>query len=547
MSLDSLAIKILDQNARMRTERGTWESHWGEAARFTLPRKRWVQQFEGNRTQGDERQHDLFDSNAQHALTLMAAALHGLLTNPVNKFFDFTTGRPELDSRTEVRRWFAHASDELFLRINQVNFQTEIHECYLDQGCFGTSLFRIDDTGDDDLFNFKAHPPSEFCIAEDNKSVVNMVYREFQWTLKQIVEEFGQEVFDRDTSGQLRRKFERDALEKYTVVHAILPRGSMGTDLETAPGLKLSNIFPFGSVYCLKNPKITLSVGGFREFPFAVPRWLKTSDEAYGRSPAMQALADIRMLDVMKQTSIQSAQLMMAPPVQMPDDTSLLPLRYKPYGVNFYRAGSRDRIEPLVQGQRVDFGIELLRDTRQIIRESFFVDQFQAVATRNPQMTATEVNERLEEALRLLGPILARQNFELLGPVVNRCLQIGIRRGAIEPPPAILQGRNVKVAFISPIAQAQRTRMAESIPRGLAMIEGILAVKPEAFDLINEDFALRHISDVFSWPVDMLRSPGEVDEIREARAEAQQQAAQEQQAAQQAEVMKNEAEAMRGG
>lgn len=546
MSDDKLAHKIIDMNARLRTERGTWESHWSESAKFTLPRKRWVQQFEGHRTQGEERSSDLYDSNAQHSLILMAAALHGLLTNPVNKFFGFTSGVPELDTQQEVRKWMAHASDQIFLRLNQVNFQTEIHENYLDQGCFGTGLFRIDDTGDDDLFNFKEHPVSEFCIAESNKGTVNMAFREFQWSLKQIVEEFGKEVFEKDISGQLSRKFASDPLEKFTVIHAVLPQGSMGSDLETTPGLKLSKVFEFGSVYVLKQLKMTLQVSGFREFPFAVPRWLKTSDEVYGRSPAMQALADIRMLDAMKQTTIQSAQLAMAPPMQMPNNTDFLPLRFKPYAVNFYRAGSKDRIEPLLTAQRIDFGIELMRDTRQIIREAFFVDQFQTVATRNPQMTATEVQERLEESLRLLGPILSRQNFELLGPTINRCLQIAIRRGAVEPPPKVLQGRNLKVSFISPIAQAQRTREAESIPRGMAMIAQLLEAKPEAMDLINEDYAVRHISDVFSWPVDLIRSKREVEEIRKSRAEAQQQVNDEQSEAIGAQTAKVQAEAIRG-
>ena len=74
---------------------------------------------------------------------------------------------------------------------------------------------------------------------------------------------------------------------------------------------------------------------------------LKASNEIYGRSPAMTALPDVKMLNEMSKTTIKAAQKQVDPPLLVPDDGFLLPVRTVPGGLNFYRSGTRDRIEPL--------------------------------------------------------------------------------------------------------------------------------------------------------------------------------------------------------
>ena len=73
--------------------------------------------------------------------------------------------------------------------------------------------------------------------------------------------------------------------------------------------------------------------------------------------------------------------------------------------------------------------VEIMQDVRERIKQHFFVDQFQL--REGPQMTATEVNTRVDMQLRLLGPLLGRLHFEFLQPMVGRMLQIMSRKGLL--------------------------------------------------------------------------------------------------------------------
>ena len=182
---------------------------------------------------------------------------------------------------------------------------------------------------------------------------------------------------------------------------------------------------PFESVYLEYKNGNELSVSGFKEFPFVVPRYLKASHEIYGRSPAMTALPDVKMLNEMSKTTIKAAQKQVDPPLLVPDDGFLLPVRTVPGGLNFYRSGTRDRIEPLNIGANNPLGLNMEEQRRDAIRAVFYVNQL--MMQQGPQMTATEVIQRNEEKMRLLGPVLGRLQSELLKPLIDRVFNILLR------------------------------------------------------------------------------------------------------------------------
>lgn len=126
-----------------------------------------------------------------------------------------------------------------------------------------------------------------------------------------------------------------------------------------------------------------------------VPRFNKDSVSIYGRSPAMSCLPDVKMVNKMSEVSIRAAQKQIDPPLMVPDDGFLLPVRTTPGALNFYRTGTRDRLEPLQAGATNPIGIAMEEQRRNAIRAAFYVDQLQLQT--GPQMTATEVLQRNEE------------------------------------------------------------------------------------------------------------------------------------------------------
>ena len=251
----------------------------------------------------------------------------------------------------------------------------------------------------------------------------------------------------------------------------------------------------FESVYIEYKNGNELSVGGFVEFPFVVPRYLKASHEIYGRSPAMTALPDVKMLNEMSKTTIKAAQKQVDPPLLVPDDGFLLPVRTVPGGLNFYRSGTRDRIEPLNIGANNPLGLNMEEQRRTAIRNVFYVDQL--LLQQGPQMTATEVIQRNEEKMRLLGPVLGRLQSELLKPMIDRCFAILLRNNQFAQAPDFLSGQDIEIEYVSPLAKAQKSTELSSITRAIEILGSLANVAP-VFDYINFDALVKHVADL-SW------------------------------------------------
>jgi hypothetical protein len=203
-----------------------------------------------------------------------------------------------------------------------------------------------------------------------------------------------------------------------------------------------------------------ISLGGFLENPYVIPRYLKASTEQYGRSPGMNALADVKVLNKMVENSLKAAAKQIDPPLLIPDDGMLAPIRMSPGSINYYRSGSRDRIEPLNINANNTITINNENQRRDAINKMFHIDQL--VVTENRNMTATEVIQRQEEKMRILGPVLGRLQSELLSPLITRVFNILLRNGLFMQSPDILQQQELKIEFVSPMALAQRGQELQS-------------------------------------------------------------------------------------
>jgi hypothetical protein len=171
------------------------------------------------------------------------------------------------------------------------------------------------------------------------------------------------------------------------------------------------------------------------------------------------------------------------------------------------------------------------------IRQAFFIDQLQL--NTGPQMTATEVAQRTEEKLRLLGPILGRQHYELLKPLINRLFAIMFRKKMFDETPELLQDRTLQVQYSSKIAKAQKSADADTLIKVMNVIGPMVQLQPEIMDNVNGDQALRYVAKAYGLPEQMLRP---FDDVVQTRVERQEQQQQQQMAqAQQVAEMANKA------
>lgn len=506
--MDELAELVIKRYMKLKAERENWDTHWKEVTDYCIPRKNDIWD---SRPDGEKKYDKVFDGSPIHVVELLASALHGMLTNPATFFFEFTTGDPELDKRDDVRKWFQGVVQKIHLILNNSNFQTEIHEVYMDLVTLGTAPMQIIDDKEMKI-RFLSHPIYQSYIAENNKGMVDEIYRSFKWPLKKIIQEFGDEFMQKLEAEQNNKiDRDRDANKEFEVIHGVYKRDQY--DNKSFP-----NKYKFASVHVLKELGVTIKESGFKDFPYVVPRWVKINGETYGRSPAMKALPDIKMLNAMMLVTIRSAQKVVDPPLMIPNDGVLLPIKTSPGGLNYVDRGGDD-IRPLQTGGRLDLSFEMLADVRQRIRDAFFVDQLQL--NEGPQMTATEVLQRTEEKLRLLGPILGRQQFELLRPMVERIFGIMLENKEFGEPPEILNGKEFQIQYSSQIAKSQRISESQNLTRALTVIAPLVEYDPTIMDNFDGDNAVRVAARMFGVDQDMLRNQDEVARIRQSRAQAQ--------------------------
>lgn len=507
----------------LKSERSNWEFHWQEIADYINPRKN---DFTSKKTPGTKRNAQVLDNTGIQSNELLAGAMHGILSNPTQQFFGLTTGDEGLDDNIIVRTWLEDTAQRMLNGLNASNFQTEVHEYYLDLSSFGTGCLYIKEDNELD-FVFQGVYLKEIYVKENHLGFIDEVYRVFEWDAKKIIGEFG----EKNVPEEVLEAYKTNRDMKWEITHAVYPRDEIS-------GKKRRGFrFPIVSQYVMCEKDYELEIGGYNEQPWVVGRWSKASGEVWGRGPGMVALPEVKMINLMQETMIKGAQKIIDPPVQVPDDGFVLPLRTRPGGVNVRRGGAsaaRDRITPIFNDTRIDFGFQVMQDHRNKIREAFYVDQFQ-MQQGGPQMTATEVLQRTDEKMRLLGPLLGRQQAEFLRPMIDRVFAIMLRKKRFLPIPEALRGRTIDVKYTSSIAKSQRVRDAEGIMQTVQVMQPFFQIDPTISDWLNTDEVIKGVSKVYSFPSKFLRDDEDVQQIRSNRAKQQEEMKKQQQQAQEAE------------
>jgi hypothetical protein len=515
--------QLFERFKKLKGERHMWESHWQELADYIIPRKNEI--LTENKVRGRKKGMFLFDNTGMNACELLAGSLHSMLTNAATTWFELTTGVEDIDDLDHVREYLQTVSKQMHMILNETNFQTEVHEHYLDLCCFGTAAMYMQESEGSELVHFSSIHLAEIYVAENHKGMIEEAHRKFEWDARQIIQEFRPELAEKDgrtiakeLTEDIAKSYKDGDRRKYDIQHSVY-RSDFRKDIKQ----------PFLSQYllCTEKERRELREGGFKTFPYLVTRWTKVSGETYGRSPGMNALPEIKTVNAMTKAVLKGAQKTVDPPVQVPDDGFIKPKHTMPGAILYYRAGSTDRIMPVFNDTRLDIGVEILRDRQNRIRESFFVDQLQL--NIGPQMTATEVERRVEERNRFLGPIVGRQHHEFLRPLIERLFNVMVERGELPQPPEELEDMDLAVRYSSTIARAQRVFEGENLLRAYQASEPFLAQDTTGLDNINVDKIIKENWRIYGAPQKVLRTVDDVEAIRDARQEAQEAAVEQQQ------------------
>lgn len=514
-----LREKVQSRWDALKEERSSWMSHWKDISEVLLPRAGRFLPTENNRG-GRAVFRKILDSTGTRALRTLSGGMMSGMTSPARPWFRLTTFNPELDESYEVKVWMSQVTSLMQMVFYKSNTYRALQMAYEELGAFGTSATLIYDDFDRVIH---CHPLTigEFAIATDSRGRVNTVYREFRMTVAMLVQEFGLA----NVSRTVKDMYERGQLDEWVeVINAIEPR------TERDPGKTDAKNMPYLSVYFEKSGDKgkVLRETGFTEFPAMCARWSVTGGDIYGTSPGMEALGDLCQLQQMQFRKSQAIDYKVHPPVLIPSEMKNMGTQFLPGGVIPY--SNAQQAQQIRSAYMVDLDLNSLlvdiQDVRQRINEAFYRDIFMLmVNSTDKTMTATEVTERHEEKMLLMGPVLERLNAEMLDPLINIVFNKLVQADLLPPLPEDLQGQQLNVEFISILAQAQKAISTNSVDRMFSVLGNLAGMKPDIVDNVDLDFWPQWYADALGVDPRFIVSGKKVAVIREQRAQADQQVA----------------------
>ena len=522
--------KLFTRWGQLKTERATWWAHWQEISTYLLPRSGRF--YVTDRDKGWRRHNAIYDNTGTRALRVLGAGMMAGATSPARPWFRLGTADPELNSYQPVKLWLADVTQRMQMVFQRSNTYRTLHQMYEELGAFGTASSIVLP----DYNNIIHHYPvtvGEFAIAQDYQGKVCTIYREFEKTVGEIVKEYGY----KNCSTTVRNMYDRGSLDAWIrLIQAIEPRADR--DIRKKDALNMawgSYTFEVGG-----NPQQFLRESGFKDFPALVPRWATAGGDIYGNSPGMESLGDVKQLQHEQLRKAQVIDYQTKPPLQVPTSMKNRDVESLPGGITFYdgqTAGIKTAFEVNLDLNHLLMDIQ---DVRERIRGGFYADLFLMLANAtDTRMTATEVAERHEEKLLMLGPVLERLHNELLDPLIDMTFTRMLEAGAIPPPPQELQGMELSVEFVSMLAQAQRAIGTNSVDRYVANLGSVASFKPEVLDKFDADKWADAYADMLGVDPNLIVGSDQVAVVRQARAKMETQRAQMEQVKQMYEVGKN--------
>ena len=517
----------------LKAERSSWIDHWKEISSVLLPRSGRFLPTDNNR--GRKVHNDIYDNSGTRALRTLAGGMMAGMTSPARPWFRLTTMDPKLDESYAVKAWMTKVSSLMRMIYDKSNIYRTLQMSYEELGAFGTSAAIVLDDYDR-VIHCMPLTIGEYCIATGPRGEINTLYREFRMTVSALILEFGYA----NVSRRVKSLYDKGKYDEWiTVVNAIEPR-------DYRDGTRRDNKnMPFRSVYFEADGRRTdglLRETGFHQFPVLAARWSVTGGDIYGTCPGMEALGDLRQLQQESLCKSKAVAFQADPPMAVPAELKNQGANIIPGGtlwVDNYQQSQAIRAA-IESPLRLDYLLTDMQDVRARIDQAFYKDIFMMLASgKDRMMTATEVSERHEEKMLMLGPVLERLNAELLDPLISMTFQRLVRANLLPEIPQELEGVDLNVEFVSILAQAQRAITTNAIDRFTQNLGVLVQIKPELADKFDADYWADCYADALGIDPQLVVPSDKVALIRQQRAETQQQQAQMEQAQQMSQIAKN--------
>jgi hypothetical protein len=517
-------------------DRTSYWATWRDLAENFAPRRgRFLNSTSSQYTRGQRKDRRIIDNTPLLAARVMASGMMAGISSPARPWFRLRLSSDAANQDAGVRFWLDEVQRRVLHVFAKSNLYNCLHTLYGELGTFGTAALWIDEDEEDVVRGYTL-TVGEYWLASSARLRVDTLYRSLWWTVRQIVDTFGRDA----VSDGIRSLYDSGQFDQeYEIVHAIEPNPTAAPpdmrvpqDTATPWAGRLSARMRYRSVWFERgqqSERSLLRISGYEEFPAMAPRWEVAGSDTYGWGPGWTALGDAQQLQTQHRRKLEAIDKQVKPPMVGPPSLKNEPASLLPGGITYVADPSGQSFRPAMD-VRIDLGA-LGQDISEVqgrVKQAFYADLFLMMAESDRrEITAREIDERHEEKMLMLGPVLERLHDELLDPLVTRVFNIMSRNGMFAdiPVPPVLKAQPLQVEFISMLAQAQKAVSTGAIERFWQFGGQIAALKPEAADRLDADGTMEAYADMTGIPSGVMVDRKQAAAIRQQRAQQQAQQA----------------------
>ena len=507
MITDPIAKEYLKRYEKAKAKRTNFVDVFEECYEYALPqRESFYYEVSGQR-----RDDKIFDETAVVGVQEFASRLQSGLVPNFARWADLTAGSEvPKDERDGVNNDLDEVTEYVFEVLQNSNFAQEVHESFMDLAV-GTGVLVCEEGDAINPIRFSAIPLPHVILDTGPDDRIDHVFRE----RKQIRFDQLQLLYPNGTFNDEIMSLMNNQSDKTTTVLEIVCRDYKRQNEDA--------YIHYAICMTTKSVIMRRDMAGIGSNPFICFRWSKCAGEVYGRGPLFNALSAIKTTNLTVQMILENAQMAISGIYQMEDDGVINPdtINLVP-GTIIPKAMGSAGLQPIQAAGSFDVAQLVLGDMRNNIKRALYNDML-GDPNRTPA-SATEIAERMADLSRRIGAAFGRLQVELVQPVLQRVIYILKKQGRLEVP--TINGREVKIRSVSPLAQAQANQDISAVTRFLEVQQN--AFGPESMQLlINSEETSTYLAKKFGVPDTLVRDAKEREEILALMQQMQQSQAQE--------------------
>ena len=518
--------EIIKKSESLKANRTNWVTNWQHLAEIFDPQNAT---FKQERAKGDKKKvTDIYESQPMLSANTLKSIVVSLFFNRNINPIQFTAIDKEVAKKDDVKKWIESFTDTILSEMfkSKSNFEISFSQAILDLIIYGTSGTFIQE-GKKATLNYKTISVKNFLISEDSEGFIDCVILSYKMTKKQLLDKWGN---DKDAKLTDKIRNEKDDNKEFDIELIIYPRESYDEKK-----LDQLNMTIAGKWYEVDKQSEIKEIG-FSQFPFAVARSEKATQELYGTSRGLLALADsLQVQEVSKQHN-NLVEKKASPPLVVDGEAFDDPINLRAAAVNYVKPNvgiARSPVEPLVVVGDIREDENLMSRKFNTIEKVFFLDKLKIFD--DPRATATQVLELRAESYRIMGEFavgimqftedLLNSTFDIIFKrVYDENGQLIVGNGLFNKElPEEIKGKELKVIYNNPVTQSQKMNQASMIEKFIGNVSNLAQVQPQVLDLIDFDKITKKYGDILDIDAHLYKNENEVKQVRDERAKQQKQ------------------------